>query len=319
MNEDFINPFLTDKSRYNYSSYNTCVGLLNAEEQPNSGEIVKTEWNSFQRATGVACFGTLFHILNNGVKRNSETILVNSTSANIRRSYNKIEKEEYFNVKDPISYLVRLDYYGCRQHTNNMSTLDIPSIYEWCTAFKSIIDYDIVIHDKPDRDPENPDTYVGDFMIIIELKRPCISYRGKLERFLLTWIRYVYEFPYSNAALDAMRLRSFVNDQNLLTLFNIVAYSNKYVYGWGSGHSYTYGGGIMTDSDVHKWLKGKEQELNNLCSDTRTYENRTRLNLERIGAEIDLSRPSYEKFENRKGVYLENFEKLLDYYNGHRK
>lgn len=74
----------------------------------------------------------------------------------------------------------------------------------------------------------------GDSILTVEVTD--IPYKIK---WLLTCIRYMYEFPFNMALKDAVFLKmhkKFVNI-NLLNVFNIIGSAHNMVYGWNTNHT----------------------------------------------------------------------------------
>lgn len=146
------------------------------------------------------------------------------------------------------------------------------------------------------------------FVVTIELK----NLRGTYHKYALTWLRYLYEYPYNVILLDAYRLKQdpVFRFESIANLFNLVASCSAT---WiGEGHA------VVGNSPVG-FLRRKEllARLNSVRSLNSVY---TRLGVERkrVPGVIDeyhyrdLEYWNNDNFfkEKRKPVYMEEYAKL---------
>lgn len=130
-------------------------------------------------------------------------------------------------------------------------------------------------------------------------------------KYVLTWLRYSYEFPYNVILKDTYILKKdpMFRFTSISNLFNVV--SNCYPYGVGEGHS-------ISESHVHVPLKKAElkeriKEVNRLNS---IYQELQGINKERLPTKIenfsttDIEYWSPEFFEMRKNVYINMYNQI---------
>lgn len=130
-------------------------------------------------------------------------------------------------------------------------------------------------------------------------------------KYVLTWLRYTYEFPYNTILLDTYRLKKFpiFRFTSISNLFNIVSNcANVHV---GEGHS-------ISESHVHQPLSKKElrerirkvETLNSIYKSLRLSKNILPETIEGYKP-CDLEYWSLDLFEIRKPYYLQMYNKIV--------
>lgn len=151
------------------------------------------------------------------------------------------------------------------------------------------------------------DLSVPYYVVTIHLK----DVPGLFHRYVLTWLRYTYEFPYNMILLDTYRLKKLpiFRFTSISNLFNIVSNcANTYV---GEGHS-------ISEAHVHQPLSKKElkeriqyaRELNSIYKNLRLSKARLPETIEGY-ASFDLEYWSLDLFEIRKPYYLQMYNKIV--------
>lgn len=189
--------------------------------------------------------------------------------------------------------LIGLKLGNFRDGENNYCLLSPGAIDEWCNAFTDIVDYKATIILS---DPVSPDK------CIVELDFPKTSSFGNIERFLATWVRYLYEKPYNLAVVDAIRLKGNkrFSKYSHLDLFNLVSQTCFNWGYWGECHSICHGGGIYPKQELKKALLSNDRlELNSICTKYRIDRHTNRL--------VDIG-------DMYSASDLMNFKKRLPYY-----
>lgn len=130
-------------------------------------------------------------------------------------------------------------------------------------------------------------------------------------KYVLTWIRYSYEFPYNVILKDTYMLKKdpMFRFTSISNLFNVV--SNCYPYGVGEGHS-------IFESHIHIPLKKAElrdriKEVDRL---NYIYQELKGINKMKLPAKIknfsstDIEYWSPEFFEMRKNIYINMYNQI---------
>lgn len=186
------------------------------------------------------------------------------------RISNKVMDVPKYSTNNSGTLLIGLKLGYFKDGENNYCLLSPSAIDEWCNAFTDIVNYKATVILS---DPVSPDK------CIVELDFPKTSYFGNVERFLATWVRYLYEKPYNLAVVDTIRLKGNkrFSKYSYLDLFNLVSQTCFNWGGWGEGHSICFGGGIYPKQELKKALLSIDNlELNSICKRYRIdrYTNR---------------------------------------------
>lgn len=145
------------------------------------------------------------------------------------------------------------------------------------------------------------------YIVTIHLK----DVPGLFHKYVLTWLRYTYEFPYNMILLDTYRLKRLpmFRFMSISNLFNIVSNcANTYV---GNGHS-------ISESFVHQPLSKKElkerikhvRALNAIYNSLRISKDKLPETIEGYSSR-DLEYWSLDLFEIRKPYYLQMYNKII--------
>lgn len=143
------------------------------------------------------------------------------------------------------------------------------------------------------------------FDIAIRLK----NQRRIKHKYALTWIRYIYEYPYNLILMDARRLKKGqLKDETMINLFTLVVRcfkSCKFMY--GSGHSMpTTLSGFVSDIDVINHLD-RSTDLNSIFP-------RTGVSIPQIPGGSETKYLEYwavdDYFNKRAKVYMEAYNIL---------
>lgn len=100
----------------------------------------------------------------------------------------------------------------------------------------------------------------GQDTLYLKVNFPVLSADGLVEKFVLSWIRYVWEMPYSFCAFEALRLFDLGVFKGM-DLFNLTDFTMgmvsdvKGASNFNSGHYITRGAGYMPLDKVEKYLK----------------------------------------------------------------
>lgn len=148
------------------------------------------------------------------------------------------------------------------------------------------------------------------FIVTMELE----NLPGMYHKYALTWLRYLYEYPYNVISLDAYRLKQdpVFRFESIANLFNLVAGCSKV---WvGQGHA-------AVGNDPVGFLRRKEllaklsrvRQLNSVYTELK-------LDKETVPEKIDKYRPNDIEYwnndgffeEKRKPVYMKAYIKLKD-------
>lgn len=150
----------------------------------------------------------------------------------------------------------------------------------------------------------------------------CISGPAIYHRFLLTWVRYLYEFPYNMFLYDAIRLyRSGIfRATNIFNIYNIVSSSGIYS---GEGHSIDAANHILKLKTIKELQHALEDRVRTGefrmyglfdvvdCPEYRCQE------IERIYSKFEVQDLDFwvskEHFEGRKHIYEANYRALAKF------
>ena len=254
----------------------------------NKGDFFKSDKTN-------ACFAQLFKTLRTAKKGD-------------RFSNNLIDIPE-FNNDNSGTLVIGLRLGDFKSGENNYCLLSPSAINEWANAFTDILDYKATIVLSEILSPKK---------CAVVLEFPKTSCFGNVEKFLATWVRYLYERPYNLAVVDTIRLKrqKTFSTYSHLDLFNLVSQTYFDRSNWGEGHSISYGGGIYPRNVLQNTIlnTSKELSLNSIGTEYR-IDRRTRLAVDPINdmylasdlASFRKRLPNYKtmliKFENQlKGL-----------------
>ena len=278
-----------EKKEPKYSNYYTWFRYYqNLKEEPD----YKNLFQEFDNAIGVrVCFSNLFRVFRKlseketkaSVDTKEKSIIVDTVDAN---------KTE--------TLLVGIRLYNFKPSDNNYCIISPDYVKYWCEAFKDSVDYNIEVLFN---NPENPDR------CIVRIDRKKVSPCGNVERLLLTWIRYLYEYPYNYCTIDTLRLKQLdrFKDYSLFDLYSVVSHC-YFQTSWGTGHSIVKGGGIFPKKYMEKYFKSTRlQEVNDFGKSFRSNTNMCSGVLKFGTTMLDLLDDS--KFEQLR---LETYIKVID-------
>lgn len=218
-----------------------------------------------------------------------------------RQVFEVLENEK---KKFSINYVIRI-YAGFdaaeKKRWNNVCLLNKKELRNHINQLKGIIPFRAKILTKKG---DNGDFY--------EVHLQLDNVKGIYHRFILTWIRYVYEFPYNVYVVEAQRLRKekLFMFESIANLFNLIGSCVTL----GGGHSCAYGHtiGFLQRKELSARLK-ETKYLNNIYSHSHegdSIETRVEHNGENL-TWYDLAFwKDEELFQKRLPVYVEKFKKI---------
>ena len=199
-------------------------------------------------------------------------------------------------------YLYKGDSIAQREHVNHYCILSKKELRNHLSQLNGIIPFKYRIVETEERDCP---------CFIVHLH---VSGLGIQHEYLLTWLRYSYEFPYNVFLREAMRLRrekEFMFE-SVSNLFNLVGASFGMLYG---GHS--AGNGRRIGFLKRKELAAKIEQANSLNSIYKAVEGLgNQLNSRsRMKNHLDMEDSEFWTDEElfmteRKPVYLEKLKKI---------
>lgn len=216
----------------------------------------------------------------------------------------KVFRELGGSQKKSIKYVIRIYSGLCaakKKSWNNACFLSRRELRNHIDQLKGIIPFKAKIISKKEGD-------LNFFEVILEID----NIKGIYHKFILTWIRYAYEFPYNMFLMEACKLRKvkpFMFD-SIANLFNLVGSSVSL----GGGHTIGYGGtiGFLQRKELAARI-GRVTELNNVYK--HSYEGKHINTRERINNkelswyDLDFWK-NEELFQKRIPVYLEKYKKI---------
>ena len=127
---------------------------------------------------------------------------------------------------------------------------------------------------------------------------------GSVHKMFLTWIRYLYEFPYNLVLYDSFKLREdkrFIEKSNYLNIVNFVTafYSSDYI------HQIPKTFNNIPEFITRKSFKGRLIK----CDHLNDIFKNSNIKVEQF-TEYDGINDFIEDFDNRKNKYIENLNKL---------
>lgn len=129
-------------------------------------------------------------------------------------------------------------------------------------------------------------------------------------KYALTWIRYIYEYPYNLILMDSRRLKKgLLQDETMINLFTLVVRCfkcSKYMYGAGHAMPLPASSGFISDVDVIKKLDGT-MKLNSIFPTTSV-----KVPTLPGGSETKFLEywAANEYFDQRAKIYMEAYKKL---------
>lgn len=102
---------------------------------------------------------------------------------------------------------------------NNACFLTKEELSDYISLAKNIYDFEFTITDSEDK---------KDALVVeLTINGPRIAHR-----YILTWVRYAYEFPFNMYLMDAMRLKKMdeFKDDDIFNLFNLVGATSGYSF-----------------------------------------------------------------------------------------
>lgn len=225
-----------------------------------------------------------------------------SSNVCFRRVFSVLEQD--MKKKFSIGYVIKI-YSGLsasgENRWNNACLLNKKELRNHINQLKGIIPFRAKILTKK---WEHGDLY--------EVHVQLDNVEGIYHRFLLTWIRYVYEFPYNVYVIEAQRLRKEKQFmfESMANLFNLVGSCVNL----GGGHSAAYGNtvGFLQRKELSAKLK-KTKYLNDIYK--HSHEGKTiKTRVEHNGKtltwyDLDFWK-NEELFQKRLPVYVEKFKKI---------
>lgn len=219
----------------------------------------------------------------------------------------KMSKEVCFarvfhNVKDDSDIVYTIILYPgvdfcVKHHRSNACLFNRHEVENHLRQLRGIFPFSYRVLEKINKDDQ---VYYGVTLHIKEVP-------ATFHKYVLTWLRYTYEFPYNVILRDAYRLKKdpIFRFESISNIFNIVSNcSQEYV---GEGHS-------IAEASVHKPLK-KDQlrerikavnELNSIYTILNANKPKLPENIGKFGTR-DLGYWSEELFEHRKPIYMEMY------------
>lgn len=127
---------------------------------------------------------------------------------------------------------------------------------------------------------------------------------GSVHKMFLTWIRYLYEYPYNLVLYDSFKLREdkrFIEKSNYLNIVNFVTtfYSNDYI------HQIPKSLVSIPEFITRKSFKDRLMK----CDYLNDILKNSNIQIEQFN-EYDEIDDFFEDFDNRKNKYIENLNKL---------
>lgn len=122
---------------------------------------------------------------------------------------------------------------------NNACFLTKDELFDFISIAKRIHDFDLKIEDENDM-----------FVVCIKLNAPRI-----VHRYILSWVRYAYEFPFNMYLADAIRLKNTMGfrREDIFNLYNLVSASSGYYWHGDSIHA------IGNSNDIRPFFSVEEQ------------------------------------------------------------
>ena len=225
-------------------------------------------------------------------KSNGDLGKINLSSfACFRNIFYKIEDNELHNKKVNQSYSIYIATTSelIDRSYNNYCTLDLSTIKRYLRALQILVPFKwkIIEEDRSFRD--------------YNLLRVDIStdIKGFQHKFLLTYIRYMYEFPYNVILSDAYRLKNLpeYKFESITNLYQLCALLYPGCY--GTGHALAFKAKHCSNKNLINRLNSRRTNLNNL--------------LESYYIRKDLGDIPYRRLEY--WTNKENFEIRLEKYN----
>lgn len=216
---------------------------------------------------------------------------------------NVLNRGENLNEEHYEIYLICDPQYALNKHQSNLCFLTLKELKKHIYLARRLFPFKYSVEDI------RYDGYAA-FKVSIDLNA-CHFYH----RYLLTWIRYAYEFPFNVILNDALRMkRAYLNKESIPNLFVLCA--NSYYSGieiYNTGHAIS-----RIDSKFLKEpvLKDKIHNIG-LRNDRRSCVNdlydRATCSIEAIKNNNSCYLEYWtnsEDFEDRAKVYLKNYKKL---------
>ena len=127
---------------------------------------------------------------------------------------------------------------------------------------------------------------------------------GIVHKMFLTWIRYLYEYPYNLVLYDSFKLRKekrFIEKSNYLNIVNFVTtfYSNDWI------HQIPKSNRNIPEFMTRKSFKNRLMK----CDFLNDILKNSNIKIEQFN-EYDKIDDFFEDFDNRKNKYIENLNKL---------
>lgn len=189
-----------------------------------------------------------------------------------------------------------------KERNNNACLLTKRELKHHIDQLKGIIPFRAVIREGVEHD-------CPCFIINLELKEAMAIHH----KYILSWIRYAYEYPYNVVLLEAINLRkeSEFKFESIFNLFNLIAGTWGFL---GGGHTIACGGeiGFLKRKELEAAIR-KRSALNNIFVNNG-YDNRSidyksaRKNLDCRDLEFWTDRELL--IAERKSVYLEKYKKI---------
>ena len=222
------------------------------------------------------------------------------SAACFRYVFNHLDR----NTKTSIDYVIKI-YSGLdavnKERWNNGCFLNKREIRNHLDLLKGIIPFRAKIVSKEENG-----------LKFFEIRLRVENIKGIYHKFLLTWIRYLYEFPYNMYIVEANKLRKekpFMFD-SISNLFNLVGSSVSL----GGGHSIAWGNavGFLQRKELTAKI-GQVRALNNIYkryNDGGSVDTR----VTHKGRDLSYYDLEYwrdeELFQRRLAVYQEKYKKI---------
>lgn len=207
----------------------------------------------------------------------------------------KLQKEHYeiFVIRDP--------KYAVESNRSNLCLLNDKEVRKHLWLVKRLFPFKYVVEESQYQE-------FSAYKIILDVDAPKFYHK-----YLLTWLRYLYEFPYNLILVDALRLKhQYLPKENIANLFILCANSFNYrPVSYSEGHGIArYPSGFLKEYELKAKINEQaigSQQVNYL------YPRLTKIKLEKIADNNGVYLEYWlnpEDFLERKDVYLKNYKTL---------
>lgn len=213
-------------------------------------------------------------------------------------------------VKNDVEYTIRICYDPAilLKYRSNYCPLNKEYIIKWldylcsiCNGKYEIKECILPVVKRPHDEPVEYPFYEVCFWLNNE--------NNMMHKFILTAIRFLYEYPYNVFMQDVFRLKSIeqFKDESLLNLFNLIHQSMRYYKSkYGFGHSFS-GCAKLINDDILKEYIVKAKRLNEIYPATKYFNNTQCFDENTL---MDYWEDDKKFEENRLPKYEHNYELL---------